>query len=261
SLWSAAGLPIALHAGFDAFRELLNGAAAMDAHALRAPFLHNLPMRLALTGVWNQSFLKLPGHAVLPYAHRLGLMPKALQQLEMESNDKSTDLDGLPVDYPTCPILFGEPGTDGQHSFHQWLHQGATRASCDVILVANPMSREAHLEGHHDALLANGIAQSDALWHGEAHADRHRHYEGGRPVTVIVLPELDAFHLGALLALYEQKVAMQGFVWHINSFDQMGVELGKRLARERLATLGSAATPLQERLAALRRAPRPRERR
>ena len=230
SLWSTVGLPVALAAGFEHFEKMLEGACAMDEHFCAAPLEANLPVLLALVGVWNRNFLDIAVHALLPYAHRLGLLPKYAQQLEMESNGKSVDLDGNRVDCETAPVIFGEPGTDGQHSFHQLLHQGSDIISSDIVLIARDESKFA---GHHDKLLANGIAQADALWFGrdrDASPDMNRVYEGGRPVTVLVLPEVNAFHLGALIALYEHKVFVQGVVWHINSFDQWGVELGKNIA-------------------------------
>lgn len=238
SLWSTVGLPIALSAGFPAFEAMLAGARAMDEHFRAAPFAANLPMLLASAGVWNRTFLGMPGLAVLPYAHRLSRLAAYLQQLEMESNGKRVDLAGLPLEYDTCPLLFGEPGTDGQHSFHQWLHQGTTRSAHDLIVVANPMS---NFGGHHDKLLANALAQADAFWQGRANADGHRHYPGARPVALITLPTLDPFHFGALIALYEHKVFAQGVLWNVNSFDQMGVELGKQLAN----SLGGAVRGLE----------------
>lgn len=230
SLWSTVGLPVALAVGFDRFEEMLSGARAMDEHFCNAPLAKNLPVLLALVGVWNRNFLAIADHALLPYAHRLGLFPKYAQQLEMESNGKSVDLDGQRVDYATCPVIFGEAGTDGQHSFHQLLHQGTDVISSDIILIARDESKFA---GHHDKLLANGVAQADALWFGRDPAlarEGYRTYEGGRPVTLLVLPQLDAFYLGALIALYEHKVFVQGVIWNINSYDQWGVELGKTIA-------------------------------
>lgn len=230
SLWSTVGMPVALSVGFDRFEEMLGGAHAMDEHFCNAPLAKNLPVLLALIGVWNRNFLNIADHALLPYAHRLGLFPKYAQQLEMESNGKSVDLDGNGVDYVTCPVIFGEAGTDGQHSFHQLLHQGTDVISSDIILIARDESKFA---GHHDKLLANGVAQADALWFGrdlELARDRYRTYAGGRPVTLLVMPELNAFYLGAMIALYEHKVFVQGVIWNINSYDQWGVELGKTIA-------------------------------
>jgi glucose-6-phosphate isomerase len=246
SLWSTVGLPVALAVGFERFEEMLEGARAMDEHFCSAPPEANLPVLLALVGVWNRNFLQIAGHALLPYAHRLGLFPKYAQQLEMESNGKSVDLDGNRLDYATCPVIFGEAGTDGQHSFHQLLHQGTDLISSDIILVARDESK---FTEHHDKLLANGIAQADALWFGRdlgvAH-DGYRVHEGGRPVTLLVMPELNAYHLGALIALYEHKVFVQGVIWNINSYDQWGVELGKTIATSLLPLFTAGHTPVAD---------------
>ena len=242
SLWSSVGLPVALAVGFARFEEMLAGAHAMDEHFCNAPLAANLPVLMALAGVWNRNFLNIAGHALLPYAHRLGLFPKYAQQLEMESNGKSVDLDGKRIDYATCPVIFGEAGTDGQHSFHQLLHQGTDLISSDIILVARD---ESQFTEHHDKLLANGLAQADALWFGrglDVALTEHRVHEGGRPVTLLVLPALNAFNLGALIALYEHKVFVQGVVWNINSYDQWGVELGKVIATSLLPLLTADKT-------------------
>ena len=230
SLWSTVGMPVALAVGFTRFEEMLAGAHAMDEHFCHAPFASNLPVLLALVGIWNRNFLHMSGHALLPYAHRLRLFPKYAQQLEMESNGKSVDLEGVRIDYPTCPVIFGDAGTDGQHSFHQLLHQGTDVISSDIMLVARDESK---FKEHHDKLLANGIAQADALWFGrgiDTARNEFRVHEGGRPVTLLVLPEINAHTLGALIALYEHKVFAQGVIWNINSYDQWGVELGKTIA-------------------------------
>ncbi|MBC7624043.1 MAG: glucose-6-phosphate isomerase [Aeromicrobium sp.] len=239
SMWSAVGLPIALATGFANFRAMLDGAAAMDQHFATAPFISNLPMLLAAYGVWNRNFKGIASHAVLPYAQRLALLPKHLQQLEMESNGKSVDLDGNRIDYATCPVIFGEAGTNGQHSFHQLLHQGTDIISSDIIIVRE---REGRSASKHERLLANAFAQADAFWFGN-HDDNlplYRVHAGGRPVAVIELERLDAFHLGALIALYEHKVFAQGVMWHLNSFDQWGVELGKTIAKTLLPRVSSA---------------------
>ncbi len=247
SVWATVGLPIALACGFTQFRAFLDGADDMDQHFRDAPIEKNLPIMLALVGVWNRNFLGLASHAVLPYAERLNLFPQHLQQLEMESNGKSVDLEGKRIDYETCPVIFGQAGTNGQHSFHQLLHQGSDKISSDIVLVAKP---ESHLKGHHDKLLANALAQADAFWRGKsfdaAYAElaskipdaqqrrimaEHRVHPGQRPVTLIMMPLLDAQHLGALIALYEHKVLVQGAIWNVNPFDQWGVELGKVIAQ------------------------------
>ena len=273
SLWSSVGLPIALAYGYAQFAELLAGARAMDNHFCSAPFAQNIPVMLALTGIWNRNFLNISSHAVLPYAEHLALLPRHLQQVEMESTGKSVDLDGNAVTYATCPVIFGEVGTNGQHSFHQLLHQGSDAISCDILLIAEPQSR---LLGHHEKLLANGIAQADALWQGKtidaAFADlanknwgdtkqkflaAHRTYPGKRPVTVLVLPTVNAYYVGALAAMYEHKVFTQGVLWNIDAFDQWGVELGKTIATGLLPMLSqplaSAPAHLHQLLKHLRR--------
>ena len=230
SLWSTVGLPVALAVGIERFEEMLAGARAMDEHFCNAQLAENLPVLMALVGVWNRNFLNIADHALLPYAHRLGLLSKYAQQLEMESNGKSVDLDGNQIDYATCPVIFGDAGTDGQHSFHQLLHQGSDVISSDIILVARDESR---LVEHHSKLLANGIAQADALWFGrgiDVALNAYRVHQGGRPVTLLALPELNPYYLGALIAMYEHKVFVQGVIWNINSYDQWGVELGKTIA-------------------------------
>jgi len=239
SMWSAVGLPIALATGFLNFRAMLDGAAAMDQHFASAPLTKNLPMLLAAYGVWNRNFKGITSHAVLPYAERLALLPKHLQQLEMESNGKSVDLEGNAIDYATCPVIFGEAGTNGQHSFHQLLHQGTDIVSSDIIIVRE---REGRSESQHQRLLANAFAQANAFWfgnHGE-NLPSYRVHKGGRPVAMIELQRLDPFHLGALIALYEHKVFTQGVIWHVNSFDQWGVELGKTIAKTLLPRVGEA---------------------
>jgi glucose-6-phosphate isomerase len=277
SVWSSVGLPIALACGYECFAQLLAGANAMDEHFINAPAAENLPMMLALIGVLNRNFQHMTSHAVLPYAQRLSMLPNHLQQLEMESTGKSVDLDGNRIDYPTCPIIFGQAGTNGQHSFHQLLHQGTDKSSADILLVASP---ESGLKEHHEKLIANGIAQADAFWQGKSFeaifagleskvADenerrkmaQHRVHPGGRPVTMLVMPTVDAYHLGALVALYEHKVFVQGVIWNINPFDQWGVELGKKIAVALLPSLISAdsvvPTHLQTLLSQLKHAASP----
>lgn len=241
SMWSAVGLPVALAVGVEHFRALLDGAHAMDQHFANAPFTENLPMLLAAVGVWNSTFEGIDAHAVLPYAQRLSLLPKHLQQLEMESNGKSVDLDGMSIDYPTCPVIFGEAGTNGQHSFHQLLHQGTVTISSDVLIVRE---REGRSVSQHQRLLSNAFAQANAFWDGSQAEDlpAHRVHHGRRPVTLIELERLDPFCLGALVVLYEHKVFVQGVMWHINSFDQWGVELGKTIAKNLLPEVVKAIT-------------------
>jgi len=227
SVWSSVGLPLAIGAGPARFEQMLAGAHAADLAFRSDPLEHNVAALLALVGVWNRNALGAASHAVLSYASRLESLPAYLQQLEMESNGKRVDLEGTPVDYSTCPVVWGGTETPGQHAFHQWLHQGTDIASCDFIVVARPMGT---LQEHHEILLAHALAQSEALMEGLATPQTHKACPGDRMSTTFVLPALDAFHLGALLATYEHKVFVQGVVWGINSFDQFGVELGKTIA-------------------------------
>ena len=238
SLCSAIGLSIALAVGWKHFEQLLAGARAMDEHFLAAPAAKNLPLTLALLTVWNTDFLGAGTHAVLPYSQSLALLPAYLQQLEMESNGKQTDRDGKALGIATCPVLWGEAGTNGQHSFYQLIHQGGQTIPCDFIAL-----READfpLAGHHPKLLANCLAQSAALAFGQTRDEveaagtpaaqvPYKLFPGNQPSTTLVLPRLTPHTLGQLLALYEHKVFCLGVLWNLNSFDQWGVELGKQLA-------------------------------
>ena len=246
SLWSAIGLSIVLAVGFDRFDELLAGAYDMDEHFRTTPLDRNMPAIAALTGLWHIDFLGHPTHAVLPYAQDLAHLPAFLQQLDMESNGKRVDRSGAPVEYATGPVIWGAPGTNGQHAFFQHLHQGTQVTPADFIVAVEGSDR---LPEHHDMLLANCIAQSEALLRGKSadevraelksrgiegeEAERlapHRTFPGNRPSNTIVMRQLDPRSLGALIALYEHKVFAQGAIWNINSFDQWGVELGKQLA-------------------------------
>ncbi|MGU7779858.1 glucose-6-phosphate isomerase [Burkholderia sp. PU8-34] len=228
SLWSAIGLPIALQAGMDAFEALLDGAHAMDRHFADTPLERNLPALLALIGIWHQNFLGATSQLIAPYDRYLHRLPAYLQQLDMESNGKSVTLAGERVDYATGPVIWGEPGTNGQHAFFQLLHQGTAVIPADMIVCMQPQHA---LDEHHDILVANCFAQSEALMNGSrAAGEPHRDFEGNRPTTTICIDRLDPASLGALIALYEHKVFVQGAIWQINSFDQWGVELGKRLA-------------------------------
>ena len=237
SLWSAIGLPIALAIGYRNFEQLLAGAKAMDEHFFSAPADADLPLTLALLALWNTNFLNAHSHGVFPYSHSLALLPSHLQQLEMESNGKRANRDGLSVDYPTNPILWGEAGTNGQHSFFQLLHQGSALVACDFIALGKS---DFPLPGHHSGLLASCLAQSSALAFGQTveearaagipeHLLAFRRFPGNQPSTTLVLPELTPFTLGQLIALYEHKVFCLGVLWNLNSFDQWGVELGKQL--------------------------------
>ncbi len=241
SLWSAVGLPVAIGIGPQRFEQLLAGAHHADIAFRSTPLEHNVPALVALAGIWNRNALGAASHAVLGYASRLESLPAYLQQLEMESNGKRVDERGEPLDFGTCPVVWGGVGTPGQHAFHQWLHQGTDLASCDFIVVARPMG--AHRE-HHEILLAHALAQSEALMEGLATPQTHKACPGDRPSTTFVLPALDAHHLGALLAIYEHKVFVQGVVWGIDSFDQWGVELGKTIAGQVLPAVRGEGAPL-----------------
>jgi glucose-6-phosphate isomerase len=240
SMDSAIGLSTMLAIGPGAFRDLLAGFHALDEHFRTAPFERNLPVLLALISVWYNDFFGAQTQAVLPYEQYLKRFPAYLQQLTMESNGKSVQLDGTPVGVDTGPIYFGEPGTNGQHSFYQLIHQGTRLVPCDFIAFVealNPLGR------HHDLLIANVIAQAEALAFGRASAEPHRNFPGNRPSNVILAQRLTPESLGKLVALYEHSVFTQGVLWNIDSFDQWGVELGKALAQKIEPELESAAEP------------------
>ncbi len=226
SLWSAVGLPLAISAGADGFRELLAGAHATDEHFRNSPLEDNVPVLMALAGIWNYNFLGVSNHAILPYSARLALLPDYLQQLEMESNGKSVDLKGNAVTVHTAPIIWGGEGTNGQHAFHQLLHQGTRSFTADFIMAGQADGNDVHGTW----LLANGLAQSQAMMAGQEADDPHRRVAGDHATTTIVMGRLNPYTLGSLLALYEHKVFCQGVIWNINSFDQFGVELGKTLS-------------------------------
>jgi glucose-6-phosphate isomerase len=240
SLWSSVGLPLAIGIGMPGFERLLAGAHAADLSFRSTPLEHNVPALAGLVGVWNRNFLGIASLAVLPYASRLESLPAYLQQLEMESNGKRVDGRGEPLEVASCPVVWGGTETPGQHAFHQWLHQGTDTAACDFIVFARPMGGE---RAHHEMLVAHALAQSEALMEGLATPQTHKACPGDRPSTTYVVPALDPFHLGALLAIYEHKVYVQGVVWGIDSFDQWGVELGKAIAGKILpAVRGGEAT-------------------
>ena len=228
SVWSAVGLSCAIALGWEAFEGFLQGAADLDAHFTSAPLEANAPVLLALAHVLNRNGLGRPIRAVVPYAQRLRLLPAFLQQLEMESNGKRVTADGRPVARPTAASVFGDAGTNGQHAFFQLLHQGTEVIPVDFIAVAHADEGPA---GMHEMLLANVIAQAEALMVGQPDApEPHRVFEGDRPSSMILLDRLTPQALGALVALYEHKTFVEGVLWEINSFDQFGVELGKKLA-------------------------------
>jgi glucose-6-phosphate isomerase len=253
SLWSAIGLSIALYVGMERFLELLTGAHRLDEHFRTAPIESNLPVIMALLGIWYIDFFGAESHAVLPYDQYLHRFPAYLQQADMESNGKRVTRDGAPVDYATGPVLWGEPGTNGQHAFYQLIHQGTRLVPADFIAPArshNPIGE------HHAILLSNFFAQTEALMMGkpaaevrremqqagagEAEIERllpHRIFPGNRPTNAILCRQLTPGALGSLIALYEHKIFVQGLIWEVNSFDQWGVELGKQLAQAILPEL------------------------
>ena len=255
SMDSAIGLSLMIAIGSDAFDEMLAGFRAVDKHMAATPITENAPALLGLIEVWYRTFCDLPSRAVLPYSRALHRFPAYLQQLDMESNGKRVRIDGEPVNYETGPVIWGEPGTNGQHSFHQLLHQGSTVIPADFIVFGAP--DHAEFEGadtHHDLLVANCFAQSQALAFGRTaeevaatEADpllvSHRTFPGNRPSTTIMAPALTPSVLGQLVALYEHQVFTQGVVWGLNSFDQWGVELGKVLASAIVGELTNTDTP------------------
>jgi glucose-6-phosphate isomerase len=247
SLWSAIGLSIALYIGFERFSELLAGANAMDEHFQNAPLEANMPVILAMLGIWYNNFFGANSQAIIPYDQYLHRFPAFLQQLDMESNGKRVDRSGRETDYATGPVIWGEPGTNAQHAFFQLLHQGTGIIPVDFIV---SLKNQNPIGEHHNMLVANCFAQSEALMRGKSEAEArcelesagctgtdlemllpHKVFPGNRPTNTIVLDELNPFNLGSLIALYEHKVFIQGVVWNINSFDQWGVELGKQLAK------------------------------
>jgi glucose-6-phosphate isomerase len=238
SLWSAVGLPVALYAGAENFRALLAGARAMDEHFRHAPLEQNLPVMLALLDVWYTNFLGAQTHAVVPYAHALARLPAYLQQLEMESLGKRVTRDGAPMPCDTGNVVWGEPGSDAQHSFFQLLHQGTRLVPVDLIAACRTRGDARQ----HQLLLANFFAQGRALAAGAPGTTAHETLPGNRPSTSLLFDELDARALGQLLALYEHKVFVQSVIWDINAFDQWGVALGKRIADEILPAMRGAAS-------------------
>ncbi len=257
SLWSSIGLSIAMAVGFDRFEALLDGAHIVDEHFRTAPLEENVPALLGLLGIWNTDFWGAASHAVLPYDQYLHRLPAYLQQADMESNGKGVRMDGGPIGCDSGPVLFGEPGTNGQHAFYQLIHQGTRVVPCDFLIAAhsqNPMGR------HQKLLLANVLAQAEALMRGKTEAEakkeleaagvtgpslellsKHKAFTGNRPSTTLLYDRLDPRTLGALIAIYEHRIFTMGAVWQINSFDQWGVELGKQLANRILPELEPGA--------------------
>lgn len=238
SMWSTIGFPIAVKLGMKGFSALLSGAHSMDKHFRHSPLEQNLPVLLAMIGIWNINFLNINAHAILPYDGRLNHLPAYLEQLEMESNGKSTSREGSYISYNTCPILWGEVGTNAQHAFYQLLHQGTESVMCDFIVAANRYhnTNNPELQHQHQLNMANCLAQSrilalgDTVLTGIENEPIHKRYKGNQPCTTLVLDELTPYSLGQLISLYEHKVFVQSVIWDINPFDQWGVELGKQVA-------------------------------
>lgn len=253
SLCSAIGLSIAVYIGYENFDEMLRGFYEMDEHFRSEPFEKNIPVILAMLGIWYNNFFDADTHAILPYDQYMHRFPAYFQQGDMESNGKRVTKDGKVVDYSTAPIIWGEPGTNGQHAFYQLIHQGTKLVPCDFLA---PVHSHNPLSDHHKKLLANFFAQTEALMMGktedEARAELysigcvgqeledllpHKVFPGNKPTNSIFFKKLDPFTLGALISMYEHKIFVQGYIWQINSFDQWGVELGKQLAKKILGEL------------------------
>ena len=257
SVWSAIGLPVAIAVGFDNFAAFLKGAYEMDQHFLKTRLDRNLPVIMGMLGVWYRNAWGFATHAVLPYDQRLSRFPAYLQQQDMESNGKSVTLEGKPFDYNSGPVIWGEPGTNGQHAFYQLIHQGTSVIPADFLIAANPHEAMAP---HHEKLVANVLAQSEALMLGKTREEvvaelkaqgldkdqikaltPHKMFPGNRPSNTLMYPKLTPEILGSLVALYEHKVFVQGTVWNVNSYDQWGVELGKQLAKALLPKVQGSA--------------------
>jgi len=260
SIWSAIGLPLAIAIGFDDYLQFLTGAFEMDEHFKQAPFEQNMPVLMALLGIWYRNFHGAQSQVLLPYYHYLRGLPAYIQQLDMESNGKSVTLENKETTYDTGPIIWGSEGTNGQHSFHQLIHQSKTPIPVDFILPINPHT---DIANHHDMLIANCLGQSQALMEGQSeeqviaamvkakcstdeisYLSSHKVMKGNKPSNTILMPKLTPKSLGSLIALYEHKVFVQGVIWQINSFDQWGVELGKALGSEILSKLSNIDEPL-----------------
>jgi glucose-6-phosphate isomerase len=258
SIWSSIGLSLAIAIGAAQFAAFLDGARDVDRHFASAPWAQNLPVLMGLLGVWNINLLRLPTLAILPYDSRLARFPAFLQQLDMESNGKRVGRDGAPLVRETAPVVWGEPGNNAQHSFFQLLHQGTPRAALDFLL---PARSSCGNEAQHELAIANCLAQADVFMRGQEGPEvpPQRVHEGSRPSSLLMFSRLDPRTLGALIAVYEHKVFVQGVAWGINSFDQYGVELGKKVATRVLAWLApgvdadAVPTELRGTLAALRR--------
>ena len=260
SIWSAIGLPLAIGIGFDNYLEFLTGAFEMDEHFRQSPFEENMPVIMALLGIWYRNFHGAQSQVLLPYYHYLRGLPAYIQQLDMESNGKSVNLENKETNYDTGPIIWGSEGTNGQHSFHQLIHQSKTPIPVDFILPLNPHS---DICDHHDMLIANCLGQSQALMEGQtqeqviaamtkakcstdeiSYLSSHKVMKGNKPSNTLLMPKLTPKALGSLIALYEHKVFVQGVIWQINSFDQWGVELGKALGNDIFSKLANTNIPL-----------------
>lgn len=230
STWSSVGLPIAIACGYDVFEEFLAGASIADQHFTNTPLEKNIPVIMAMIGIWNRNFQNCASHAILPYADAMSLFPTYMQQIDMESNGKTAAV-------ATSPVIFGAAGTGAQHAFMQAFHQGSDIIPSDFIVPIKNKNADAKMQ---KSLVANALAQSQALMRGAANQDQpHRHFEGNRPSSTFLIPQVDAQNIGTLIALYEHKIFVQGTVWDINSFDQWGVELGKELAKDVIADLNA----------------------
>lgn len=238
SLWSAVGLPIALAIGMRNFLELLSGAHAMDKHFFHQPWLSNMPVLLGLLGIWQINFFQCSAHAILPYDAGLKYFPAYLQQLEMESNGKSIRIDNKPVNYPTCPIIFGDSGLNAQHAFNQLFHQGTAHFSADFICSLHDPQ---HHVQHHQHIIASALSQSKAFMEGYYSDINYKNLNGNHANNMLALNALNPFSLGQLIALYEHKVFVQSVIWQINPFDQWGVEYGKQLNKKILKALSRSS--------------------
>ena len=253
SVWCAIGLPVMLAIGQKNFEAFLAGAHELDQHFRTAPLAQNLPVLLALAGIWHRDICRFPARAILPYDQRLARLPAYLQQLDMESNGKSVKRDGSPVDHPTGPLVFGEPGTNGQHAFYQLIHQGTDIIPCEFLIAAR--GHEPDMRAHHELLIANCLAQAQALMQGRTleqataqlagRADAaslapHKIFPGNRPSITLAYPQLDPATLGKIIALYEHRIFTEAAIWDINAYDQWGVELGKELATRLLPVVAGA---------------------
>lgn len=261
SLWSAVGLSIMLYIGMDNYEQLLAGAYSMDQHFAEQPFENNMPVILALLGIWYTNFYGAESQAILPYDHNLGLLPAYLEQADMESNGKSVRRDGAAVNYSTGPIVWGAEGINGQHAFYQLLHQGTRVIPADFIASVQSQADDQH---HTDILASNFLAQTEALMRGRTLEETqqelsdagvaqseaamrlpHMYFEGNQPTNSIVMDKLTPYNLGSIVAMYEHKIFVQGVIWNINSYDQWGVELGKKLAKNVLQELESGQDKFQ----------------